>query len=175
VVARTVAARDSLVAQLADRSAGRGYVVLVAGHVEGDTGLVDAPLGRSQRDPTRQAVRADGRPARTRYRVVCRYDRPVPLTRLACRLETGRTHQIRVHLASIGHPAVGDDRYGGSSLRYLRGWQPLPAGRQFLHAASLAFDHPLTGERLRFSSLLPPDLQAVLDDIGPGAGEASRR
>jgi 23S rRNA pseudouridine1911/1915/1917 synthase len=87
------------------------------------------------------------------------------VTLLRCRLETGRTHQIRVHLASIGHPVVGDRRYGGGAAT-AAGWHPLPADRHFLHAATLTFDHPVTGERLAFSSPLPADLQAVLDQVG---------
>jgi len=167
MVARTPVARAALVSQLAARQVGRQYLTLVAGTVEADEGLIDAPLGRANHDPTRMGVQAAGRPARTRYQVEARYHQPREASRLRCQLETGRTHQIRVHLASIGHPVVGDERYGG---KLLSGWRPLPAGRQFLHATWLAFDHPLTGERLSFSSPLPPDLQAVLDMIGPAAG-----
>jgi 23S rRNA pseudouridine1911/1915/1917 synthase len=162
MVARTPAVRAVLTDQLARRHVGREYVALVAGTVESDAGVVDAPLGRSPRDPTRFRVQAGGRSARTGYRVEGRYDHPVPTTLLRCRLETGRTHQIRVHLASIGHPVVGDDRYGA---RVLDGWRPLPPGRPFLHAAALSFDHPVTGERLSFSSPLPGDLREVLDAI----------
>jgi 23S rRNA pseudouridine1911/1915/1917 synthase len=162
MVARTREARTGLTAQLAARRVGREYMALVAGTVDADAGLIDAPLGRSDRDPTRMRIQAGGRPARTHYRVEGRYGRPEPVTLLHCRLETGRTHQIRVHLASIGHPVVGDRRYGG---RVQAGWQPLPADRHFLHAATLAFDHPVTGQRLAFSSPLPADLQAVLDQV----------
>jgi 23S rRNA pseudouridine1911/1915/1917 synthase len=164
MVARTRAARVGLTAQLAARRVGREYLALVAGTVEADAGLIDAPLGRSDRDPTRMRIQAGGRPARTHYRVEGRYDRGEPVTLLRCRLETGRTHQIRVHLASIGHPVVGDRRYGGAQGP--APWQPLPADRHFLHAATLAFDHPVSGERLAFSSPLPADLQAVLDVVG---------
>jgi 23S rRNA pseudouridine1911/1915/1917 synthase len=165
VVARTRAARMGLTAQLAARQVGREYAALVAGTVEADAGLIDAPLGRSDRDPTRMQIQAGGRLARTRYQVEGRYARPGPTTLLQCRLETGRTHQIRVHLASIGHPVVGDRRYGRTVLA---GWDPLPPDRHFLHAATLAFDHPITGERLSFSSPLPADLQAVLDEVQGG-------
>jgi 23S rRNA pseudouridine1911/1915/1917 synthase len=159
VVARTAGARQSLVAQLAARQVGREYIALVAGEVDSDAGLIDGPLGRSDTDPTRIRVQAGGREARTRYEVEARYDSPAPLTLLRCRLETGRTHQIRVHLASIGHPVISDDRYG---MRSLEGWRPLPPGRPFLHATALQFDHPETGERLHFSSPLPEDLLSVL-------------
>jgi 23S rRNA pseudouridine1911/1915/1917 synthase len=154
VVARTEVARVSLVAQLTARSAERGYTTLVAGAVEADEGLIDAPIGRDEAIATRMAVRNSGRPARTGYRVERRFRDPIPASLLTCRLETGRTHQIRVHLSAIGHPVVGDERYGG----------PLPAGarRPFLHAAVLGFDHPVSGERLRFVSALPPELERVL-------------
>ncbi len=160
VVARTARARDSLVAQLSRRSVGREYVALVHGSVQSDAGLIDAPVGRSDTEPTRMRVQAGGRQARTRYRVEERFELPPPATLLRCQLETGRTHQVRVHLASIGHPVVGDDRYGP---RQMGRWQPLPAGRPFLHAAVLSFDHPRTGERLSFSSRIPLDLRNVLE------------
>jgi 23S rRNA pseudouridine1911/1915/1917 synthase len=101
------------------------------------------------------AVVAGGRPARTHYQVITRYTEPAAATLVECKLETGRTHQVRVHLAAIGHPVVGDGRYGGSR-------QSIPVARPFLHAAALAFDHPTSGERCRFESPLPPDLEAAL-------------
>jgi 23S rRNA pseudouridine1911/1915/1917 synthase len=162
MVARNPPARAALVAQLASRQVGREYVTLVRGTVDADSGLIDAPLGRATRDPTRISIQAGGRLARTRYQVEARFDQPVPSTLLRCRLETGRTHQIRVHLASIGHAVVGDERYGGKGVD---GWRPLPPGRPFLHAAVLAFDHPVTGERRSFSSALPEDLLTVLGRV----------
>jgi 23S rRNA pseudouridine1911/1915/1917 synthase len=120
-----------------------------------DAGVVDAPMGRSSGDRTRMAVVAGGRRARTHYRVLARYTHPEDVTLVECRLETGRTHQVRVHLAAIGHPVVGDARYGDTR-------PSLGATRPFLHAAALAFAHPGTGERCRFESPLPPDLEAVL-------------
>lgn len=153
MVARTADAHRSLVSQLQERTVERLYLALVVGHVESPAGMVDAPLGRSGADATRMAVRPDGREARTRYEVEQRYDEPVPCTVVRCKLETGRTHQIRVHMAAIGHPVVGDPRYGSS-----RG---LRSPRPFLHAFRLSFDHPATGERLTFTSALPPDLEAV--------------
>jgi 23S rRNA pseudouridine1911/1915/1917 synthase len=152
VVARTRVAYGSLVAQLRARSVERRYLALVWGTVDPPAGLVDAPVGRSARDRTQMAVSAGGREARTRYRVVSRHEEPAPVTLVECTLETGRTHQVRVHLAAIGHPVVGDVRYGGDR-------PALPVGRPFLHAASLAFDHPQTGERRRHSSPLPADLE----------------
>ena len=161
VVARTSRAYDSLVAQLAGRSAERRYVALSWGTVEADAGMIDAPLGRGEQDPTRIAVSHRGKPARTRYAVSRRFSTPAPATLLECRLETGRTHQIRVHLAAIGHPVVGDDRYGGDRPAVLA------VARPFLHAAHLAFDHPATGERLTFTSPLPADLERTLQHFEP--------
>ncbi len=159
-VARTGVAYTGLVAQLADRTMTRRYDTLVWGVPDSVEGVVDAPIGRSQRDPTRTSVTADGRPARTHYRVDATFTAPAPLARLACRLETGRTHQVRVHLAAIDHPVVGDRRYG----------RPPPPGsltvdRPFLHAAHLGFTHPVTGAALTFDAPLPPDLEAVLSQL----------
>jgi 23S rRNA pseudouridine1911/1915/1917 synthase len=166
VVARTPAARLDLVAQMSGRTVRREYLTVVFGRVESDGGLIDAPLGRSDTDPSRIRVQTGGRPARTRYEVLERYSAPVPATLVRCRLETGRTHQIRVHLASIGHPVAGDDRYGG---RARHGWPGLPSERPFLHAAALGFAHPVTARALHFSSPLPPDLESVLSELSPAA------
>ncbi len=154
VVARTEDAYHSLVDQLKNRSVDRRYLCLVWGHLSSPDGLVDAPVGRASTDPTRMAVSARGRPARTRYHVLERRTDP-DVTLLECRLETGRTHQVRVHLASIGHPVVGDARYGGSR-------SSLVIGRPFLHAHRLGFAHPADGERVSFSSPLPSELEALL-------------
>ncbi|MDP8976679.1 MAG: RluA family pseudouridine synthase [Actinomycetota bacterium] len=153
-VARTADAYHSLVGQLKDRSVDRRYLCLVWGHVASTDGVVDAPVGRAEDDPTRMAVSTRGRPARTRYHVLERRSDP-DVTLLECGLETGRTHQVRVHLASIGHALVGDARYGGSR-------PPLTLARPFLHAHRLAFGHPADGERVSFSSPLPAELEAVL-------------
>lgn len=158
VVARTPEAHADLVAQMAARTVTRRYQALVAGHPEADRGLVDAPIGRSPRQPTLMAVRADGREARTRYQVEETFDRPGPCARVECRLETGRTHQIRVHMRAIGHPVVGDVRYGG-------GRTGVACARPFLHAAHLVFRHPVTGEEVATEAPLPADLQAVLDAL----------
>lgn len=160
VVARTAAAYHALVEQLRRREVERVYRTLVWGSVEAPAGLIDAPVGRGVRDPTRMAVAAGGKEARTRYRVESRFHHPAPVSLLECRLETGRTHQIRVHLAAIGHPVVGDSRYRGA------GRPALTLARPFLHAAQLAFDHPVTAERLSFASPLTDDLQALLDSLG---------
>lgn len=155
VVARTPRAYDALVAQLAGRSVGRRYLALVWGCPEPAQGQVDAPVGRSRRDPTRMTVSSRGRLARTDYQVQRSFDTPSPAALVSCRLETGRTHQIRVHLSAIGHPVVGDGRYGGQR-------PGIECARPFLHAAALDFDHPGSGERLSFASELPADLREVL-------------
>lgn len=164
VVARTPDAYAALGAQLAARTVGRRYVALVAGHLASDRGVVDAPIGRSDRSPTKMAVAASGRPARTSYEVLERLEvragasapARVRASLVSCTLETGRTHQIRVHLSAIGHPVVGDDRYGHPP----RG--VVAPGRLFLHAAELSLDHPTTGRRVSWTSPLPEDLTRVL-------------
>jgi 23S rRNA pseudouridine1911/1915/1917 synthase len=159
VIARTADAHRELVRQLASRAVTRRYLALVWGQPEATTGLIDAPIGRSGREPTRMAVSARGREARTRYEVVATYAEPAPTALLRCQLETGRTHQIRVHLAAIEHPLVGDARYGGRH-------EPLAdVPRFFLHAEHLGFIHPRTGEALHFDSALPADLESVLDRL----------
>jgi 23S rRNA pseudouridine1911/1915/1917 synthase len=155
VVARSAPAYDRLVAMLGRHEVDRRYRTLVWGTVASPSGLVDAPVGRSGRERTRMAVTVRGKPARTWYDVVRTFHQPVEVTELVCRLETGRTHQIRVHMASIGHRVVGDGRYGGDR-------QSLPLPRPFLHAEHLGFDHPITGEALTFTSPLPDDLAQVL-------------
>jgi len=158
VVARTQIAYDSLVTQLSERSVERRYLALVWGRFDSAAGAVDAPVGRGYGNPTKMAVSAGGRPARTSYRVLQLFTQPAKATLVACKLETGRTHQVRVHLAAIGHPVVGDDRYGGAR-------PSIDPGRPFLHASQLGFDHPVSGERLRFSSNLPPELEKVLGSL----------
>lgn len=160
VVARTDDALADLMEQFASRRAGRRYTALVWGHPAAPHGMIDAPIGRDHRDPLRMAVVADGRPARTEYNVVERFQRPNELALLACRLETGRTHQIRVHLASIGHPLVGDTVYGGRR-------PVLGLDRPFLHASELTFVHPASGEPVTFTSELPADLSGLLDRLEP--------
>jgi 23S rRNA pseudouridine1911/1915/1917 synthase len=154
-VARTEGAYRALVEQLASRTMARRYIALVAGIVVDDRGEVEAPIGRSTRTPTKMAVSASGKPARTGYTVLERRAGDSPTTLLELSLQTGRTHQIRVHMAAIGHPVVGDARYGTPD-------RLLGSGRFFLHAFELAFDHPLTGARVDFRSPMPQDLESYL-------------
>lgn len=154
VVARTDRAYHVLVDALSRRDVGRVYRALVWGRLDNPNGVIDAPIGRDHRDPMRMAVVVDGKPSRTHYRVLHEYRVPAEASSLECRLETGRTHQIRVHLSAIGHPVVGDPLYGGVR-------PPASSPRPFLHAAELSFDHPVSGERLRFESEVPSDLAAV--------------
>ena len=162
MVARTPDSHEVLTAALGGREVHRGYTALVAGMPADDRGVVDAPVGRSVRHPVKMAVTADGRPARTHYRVTARMpvssepsDETVPYDTacLELELETGRTHQIRVHLAAIGHPVLGDDLYGGPTV--------FGISRPALHARRLAFDHPSTGEQLSFEAELPEDLSRL--------------
>ncbi len=156
VVAKTPEGFVSLSRQLSERVMERTYVGLAQGLVSEERGVVDAPIGRSTRTPTLMAVRSGGRPARTGYRVLARLDSVPATTLLSLRLETGRTHQIRVHLASIGHPIVNDLRYG--HRRDTR----LGEERFFLHSAALSFSHPRSGEWVRTHAPLPDDLAALL-------------
>jgi 23S rRNA pseudouridine1911/1915/1917 synthase len=155
VVAKTLEAQTSLVRQLAARTVRREYLALVHGAVTAD-GAVDAPIGRLRTARTRMAVTARGKPARSRYRVLERF---AGATLLAVTLETGRTHQIRVHMRAIGHPLVGDRTYG----RRTRGDDPLARfPRQALHAARLGLAHPATGLECEWRSPLPEDMRAAL-------------
>lgn len=158
VVARTAVAHESLVAQLEQRSVSRQYRALAWGRLSDARGLIDAPVGRARRDPTRMAVTSTGREARTSYEVDELYTVPIDTSLVVLHLETGRTHQIRVHLAAIGHPVVGDERYGGRR-------RVLDPGRPFLHAERLEFDHPTEGARVVFASELPDDLSSVLETL----------
>jgi len=158
VVARTPSAYTSLVGALARREVRRVYAAAVVGHVADDRGTIDAPIGRSARQRTRMAIVADGREARTHYEVLERSSEDAA-SWLRCELETGRTHQIRVHLAAIDHPVLGDRTYGP------RTGSPL-ISRVALHALRLEFEHPTTGDVLGFDSPLPADLIALRRSLG---------
>lgn len=166
VVAKTESAHEDLADQFRDREVFKSYVALVHGQVEKRTGLIDQPIARDRGNRTRMAVVRGGRPAISLYRVRKRFER---FTLLNVELKTGRTHQIRVHLAWLKHPVVGDEAYGSGRDKTvpdhkLRS-EIANLGHQFLHAEQLGFRHPRTKEDLRFTSPLPSELQAVLDGI----------
>ena len=164
VVAKTEAVHRRLKEMLAERLIRREYLALVEGRPSARTGTIDAPIGRHRQDRTLMSVQTDDpREARTHFEIVSALPHS---TLLRVVLDTGRTHQIRVHMAAIGHPICGDEQYGGR-LRY-------GLTRQFLHAARLAFAHPVTGEPLDLSSPLPGDLADALERAHEaGSGEAT--
>jgi len=156
VVAKTHQAHTSLSAQIKAREVTKGYLALVEGTPSSEQGKVDVPVGRHPRRRTRMAVVVGGKEARTSYKV--REEFPGH-SLVELYLETGRTHQIRVHMAHIGHPLVGDELYGKTS--------PL-VDRHFLHAFHLAFNHPTSGEPLEFQTALPGDLAPALEELRKG-------
>ncbi len=165
VVARNPRSHRLLSAQFKSRQVGKAYTALVFGQPKAERGTIDLPIGRAPANRKKISVRARRkRAAVTHYRIAERY---AQLTLLDITIETGRTHQIRVHLAHLGHPVVGDTLYGGRRSRDIH--DPLLRGeieglnRYFLHARSLEFDHPRTGKRLRFEAPLPLELQRLLD------------
>lgn len=176
VVARTLPAHTALVAQLSARDVHRQYLAVVVGSLVSG-GTVNAPIDRHPRDRLRQAVREDGREAVTHYRLRERFRAH---TLLECRLETGRTHQIRVHMTHIKHPIIGDPLYGGSLklpkgattelVESLRGFK-----RQALHAETLEFIHPLSGEPIRCSIPMPADMQALVATLRDDTRKAEAR
>ena len=152
LVARTLASYQSLVGALRRRQIERVYLALVEGSMSADTGTIEAPIGGDPARPTRRAVIHGGKPARTHYQVLEEVAGG-RFTLLEVTLETGRTHQIRVHLAAISHPVVGDRVYGTGRSE---------APRMFLHAARLSFQHPGTGEHITVASPMPEDLAGAL-------------
>ncbi|WP_180752674.1 RluA family pseudouridine synthase [Lactococcus fujiensis] len=155
MVAKNDQAHESLAAQLKAKTNKRRYIALVHGVIPSDRGTIEAPIGRSPKDRKKQAVVADGRPAITHFEVLERFDR---YTLLALELETGRTHQIRVHLAYIGHPVAGDPLYGPKNTL-------TPNKGQFLHAETLGFEHPKTKEHLEFHAELPTIFQNAIKEL----------
>ena len=160
VVAKNDPAHEGLARQFADHSAHRSYIALAAGNFKEDFGTVDAPIGRHPTDRKRMAVVPNGRRAVTHYRVLYRFS---AVTVLALELETGRTHQIRVHMAHIHHPLVGDPVYSS-------GKNSLGLDGQALHGWRLQLKHPATGEPMSFTAPLPEDMQRALKRLGyPGS------
>ena len=156
IVARTPEALENLKFQMQERHVHRQYFAIVAGHVESNKGVVDAPLGRDPKNPLKRAVINSGKYARTHYEIDQKYESPFKVSMLNCRLETGRTHQIRVHLAAIGHPVLGDELYGGRTSFNIE-------NRLALHAQMLTFLHPKTKNLMNFESPLPVELTRMKD------------
>lgn len=154
MVAKNDLAHQSLAEQLRNKTNKREYLALVYGQIKEDEGTIDAPLGRNPQDRKKQAVVKGGRHAVTHFKVIKRYDN---FTLVKCILETGRTHQIRVHMKYIGHPLVGDPLYGPRKV--------IGKDGQFLHAALLGFKHPRTGEEMVFEAPLPENFQKMLDKL----------
>ena len=167
VVAKSDAAHEGLARQFADHSIERAYLAVVNGHPHPLHGTVSGRIGRSDANRKKMAVLPNnssrGKHAVTRYRVLEKMDH---CALVECRLETGRTHQVRVHLASIGHALLGDPLYGRPSQHLRPILQRLGFRRQALHAAVLGFVHPVTSDRLRFTSDLPPDMRELIDETG---------
>ncbi len=176
VVARTLQAHAALVEQLSAREVHRQYLAVVVGALVSG-GTVNAPIDRHPRDRLRQAVREDGREAVTHYRLRERFRAH---TLLECRLETGRTHQIRVHMAHIKHPIVGDPLYGGPLKLPKQATEDLVAAlrgfrRQALHAEVLEFAHPVSGKPIRCDAPMPADMQALVATLREDSREAEAR
>jgi 23S rRNA pseudouridine1911/1915/1917 synthase len=160
IVAKTPVAFDHLQAALKRREVNRRYLALVSGRFTNTTGTIDAPVGRDHAHPTRMTVAEGGRPARTHYRRLAEWeDHDESL--MAVTLETGRTHQIRVHMRAVDHPIVGDPVYGPGR------WMAGDPGRTWLHAEALTFEHPSGSGSLTVHAELPADLADSLDDLGP--------
>jgi 23S rRNA pseudouridine1911/1915/1917 synthase len=166
IVAKTERSHRLLSAAIAARRVKRRYAVMIWGHLEGESLTIDKPVARDPRDRKRMAIVSNGRQAKTDFFRLARFG---PGDLLRAHLHTGRTHQIRVHLASVGHPVMGDDVYGGGGGRRIVGLAPK---RHFLHAAWLQFLHPITGAPMDIRSPLPDDLKASLRVIGEGEAVA---
>lgn len=157
VVAKNGAAHQSLAAQIAAHTARREYEGIVVGSIRQEEGMVDKPIARHRTDRKKMAIVEEGRPAVTHYSVITRFH---GYTHMAFQLETGRTHQIRVHMASIGHPIIGDPVYGLKRDRFA------DIGGQCLHAARLTLTHPRTNEVMTFTAPLPQYFQNILEKLG---------
>ncbi|WP_019777991.1 RluA family pseudouridine synthase [Streptococcus sobrinus] len=157
MIAKNDQAHQALASELKDKKSLRKYLAIVHGNLPNDRGVIEAPIGRSEKDRKKQAVTAKGKPAVTHFKVLERFG---SYTLVELRLETGRTHQIRVHMAYIGHPLAGDPLYGPRKTLKGRG--------QFLHAQTLGFTHPRTGKLVEFSVQPPAIFQETLDKLRAG-------
>lgn len=155
IVAKNAPCQEDLVRQMKENKIIKKYIAVVKGNVKENAGIIDLPIGKPDPAQIPRAVWAEGTPSITHYTVLERYDAGYSLVELL--LETGRTHQIRVHMSHLGHPVVGDALYGGEN--------PLLIERQALHAAHLSFLHPITGERISLSAALPHDILMLISQI----------
>ena len=158
MIAKNDKAHNALAAELKDKKSLRKYVAIVHGNLPNDRGVIEAPIGRSDKDRKKQAVTAKGKPAVTRFTVLERFGN---YTLVELQLETGRTHQIRVHMAYIGHPVAGDPLYGPRKT--------LKGHGQFLHAKTLGFTHPMTGELVEFTAEEPAIFKETLETLRKGS------
>lgn len=154
MVAKNDHAHESLAKQLKDKTSDREYIALVHSDIVHQKGTIEAPIGRAKEDRQKMAVVRDGKEARTHFEVL---ERLPGYTLINCKLDTGRTHQIRVHLKYIGHPLAGDPKYGPKNT--------IKGNGQFLHAAKLGFDHPTTNERMTFEAPLPSSFEKALKSL----------
>ncbi|MDR2133033.1 MAG: RluA family pseudouridine synthase [Clostridiales Family XIII bacterium] len=161
VVGKNAYCQEDFARQAAAGGVAKRYEAIVTGLVPEDAGKINLPIGKAVEDELRRVVREDGFPSETRYRVLERFARGRGYTRLSLELVTGRTHQIRVHMAHIGHAVAGDALYGGAAPRLI--------DRQALHAAELVFRHPRTKETLRFTAPLPADMEKMLETLRAAA------
>ena len=166
VVAKTESSMENLADQFRDRTVFKSYLALVHGHLESQNGLIDQPIARDQANRTRMAVVRGGRNAVSLYKMRRRYQR---FTLVDVELKTGRTHQIRVHLAWLRHPVVGDETYGGGRDNTIQDAHLRAVvrnlGRHFLHAEELGFNHPKTGEGMKFKAPLPSELSSLMEEL----------
>jgi 23S rRNA pseudouridine1911/1915/1917 synthase len=165
VIGRTAPAITELQRQMKERESVKRYYLLVNGVIHEDEAVIDAPIGRDMRDRQKMAVRADAREALTRFRVIERFD---DFTLVDATLETGRTHQLRVHFAFIGHGVASDATYGS-------GRRPPGLRRQFVHSHFLSITSPASGERVELDVPLAPDLQSVIDELHRQRGRREGR
>ncbi len=155
VCARTQEALETLTVALGEREIERVYLTIVAGRPDAPKGTIDAPIGRSRRARTRMTISEEGREARTHYELLESWANPKEASLLRCKLESGRTHQIRVHLRAINTPVLGDSIYGKPD--------PFGIGRPLLHAAELSFQHPVSKKNMSFLAPMPPDFEMAVD------------
>lgn len=154
IIARSTLAYDELITMMSEHDVDRIYLALVHGKIGNERGIIDAPIGRSVAHATQMAVSSAGRQAITSYQVISHFSLPMEASLCELKLETGRTHQIRVHMKAIDHPVVGDDLYSRRNSFGLK--------RIFLHSAKLKFTHPVSGEKMEFRSDMPPELAEFL-------------